>query len=256
MKAAEPVAVEPAIEVANPAQEPAQENQPVQSEIEVAPVSASEEPLSEAQQPAADKVPVSPAAATTRLPQMMYYQPPVDRSAVQAERATTPRVIVEATAAEAVDIAVDEKVAAQQSGVAAYEAAIAGSARISEGVEGAAPAQPAAKVISANIPVVDLPRIELPAIVAPEPKPISFDELRQRAPLASAAENRSTEAAKSLLSTSVPQIEAPAPGATVAMPSMPAAPACWRWRLRGAFRRATLQCEPHGFFLGYQLYWR
>ncbi len=40
---------------------------------------------------------------------MMYYQPPVDCSAVQAERATTPRVIVEATAAEAVDIAVDEK---------------------------------------------------------------------------------------------------------------------------------------------------
>ena len=225
VKVAEPVAVEPAIEVANPVQEPAQENQPIQSEIEVAPASASEEPLSETQQPAADKAPVSPAAATTRLPQMMYYQPPVDRSAVQAERATTPRVIVEATAAEAVDIAVDEKVAAQQSGVAAYEAAIAGSARISEGAEGAAPAQPAAKVISANIPVVDLPRIELPAIVAPEPKPISFDELRQRAPLASAAENRGTEAAKSLLSTSVPQIEAPAPGATVAMPSMPAAPA-------------------------------
>ena len=224
VKVAGPVAVEPAIEVANPAQEPAQENQPIQSEIEVAPVSASEEPLSEAQQPAADKAPVSPAAATTRLPQMMYYQPPADRSAVQAERATTPRVIVEATAAEAVDIAADEKVAAQQSGVAAYEAAIAGSARISEGVEGVAPAQPAAKVISANIPVVDLPRIELPAMVAPEPKPITFDELRQRAPLASAAENRGTEAAKSLLSTSVPQIEAPAPGATVARPSMPATP--------------------------------
>lgn len=224
VKAAEPVAVEPAIEVANPAQEPAQENQPVQSEIEMAPVSASEEPLSEAQQSVVDKVPVSPAAATTRLPQMMYYQPPADRSAVQAERATTPRVIVEATAAEAVDIAVDEKVAAQQSGIAAYEAAIAGSAHVSEDAEGAAPVKPAAKVISANSPVVDLPRIELPPMVAPEPKPISFDELRQRAPLASAAENRGTEAAKSLLSTSVPQIEAPAPGATVAMPSMPAAP--------------------------------
>ena len=225
VKAAEPVAVEPAIEVANPAQEPAQENRPVQSEIEMAPVSASEEPLSEAQQSVVDKVPVSPAAATTRLPQMMYYQPPADRSAVQAERATTPRVIVEATAAEAVDIAVDEKVAAQQSGIAAYEAAIAGSAHVSEDAEGAAPVQPAAKVISANIPVVDLPRIELPPMVAPEPKPISFDELRQRAPLASAAENRGTEAAKSLLSTSVPQIETPAPGATVAMPYMPAAPA-------------------------------
>lgn len=225
VKAAEPVAVEPAIEVANPAQEPAQENRPVQSEIEMAPVSASEEPLSEAQQSAADKASVSPAAATTRLPQMMYYQPPADRSAVQAERATTPRVIVEATAAEAVDIAVDEKVAAQQSGIAAYEAAIAGSAHASEGAEGAVPVQPAAKVISANIPVVDLPRIELPPMVAPEPKPISFDELRQRAPLASAAENRGTEAAKSLLSTSVPQIETPAPGATVAMPCMPAAPA-------------------------------
>lgn len=225
VKAAEPVTAEPAIEAANPAQEPAQENQPVQSEIEVALVSASEEPLSEVQQPADDKAPVSPAAATTRLPQMMYYQPPADRSAVQAERATTPRVIVEATAAEAVDIAVDEKVAAQQSGVAAYEAAIAGSVHASEGAEAAAPVQPAAKVISANIPVVDLPRIELPPMVAPEPKPISFDELRQRAPLASAAENRGTEAAKSLLSTSVPQIETPAPGATVAMPSMPAAPA-------------------------------
>ena len=61
-------------------------------------------------------------------------------------------------------------------------------------------------------------------MVAPEPKPISFDELRQRVPLASAAMNRGAEAAKSLLSTSVPQIETPAPGATVAMPSMPAAP--------------------------------
>lgn len=218
VKPAEPVA-------ADPAQELTQENQPAQTEIEIAPVSASEEPLPEAQQLAADKAPVSPAAATTRLPQMMYYQPPADRSAVQAERATTPRVIVEATAAEAVDIAVDEKVAVQQSGVAAYEAAIAGSAHVSEGAEADAAAQPAAKVISANIPVVDLPRIELPPMVAPEPKPISFDELRQRAPLASAAENRSTEAAKSLLSTSVPQIETPALGATVAMPSIPAAPA-------------------------------
>lgn len=218
VKPAEPVA-------ADPAQELTQENQPAQTEIEVAPVSASEEPLPEAQQPAADKAPVSPAAATTRLPQMMYYQPPADRSAVQAERATTPRVIVEATAAEAVDIAMDEKVAAQQSGVAAYEAAIAGSAHASEGIEAAAPVQPAAKVISANIPVVDLPRIELPPMVAPEPKPISFDELRQRAPLAHAAENRGTEAAKSLLSTSIPQIETPAPGATVAMPFMPSAPA-------------------------------
>ena len=221
VKPAEPVAVE----VADSAQELTQENQPAQTEIEIAPVSASEEPLPEAQQLAADKVPVSPAAATTRLPQMMYYQPPADRSAVQAERATTPRVIVEATAAEAVDIAVDEKVAAQQSGVAAYEAAIAGSAHASEAAEAAAPAQPAAKVISANIPVVDLPRIELPPMVAPEPKPISFDELRQRAPLASAAMNRGAEAAKSLLSTSVPQIETSALGATVAMPSMPAAPA-------------------------------
>lgn len=224
VKPVEPVAAEPAIEAADSAQELTQENQPTQTEIDAAPVSASEEPLPEAQQPAAGKAPVSPAAATTRLPQMMYYQPPADRSAVQAERATTPRVIVEATAAEAVDIAVDEKVAAHQSGVAAYEAAIAGSAHASEGAEAAAPAQPAAKVISANIPVVDLPRIELPPMVAPEPKPISFDELRQRAPLASAAENRGTEAAKSLLSTSVPQIETPALGATVAMPSMPAAP--------------------------------
>ena len=225
VKPAEPVAAEPVIAAADSAQELTQENQPTQTEIEAVPVFASEEHLPEAQQPAADKAPVSPAAATTRLPQMMYYQPPADRSAVQAERATTPRVIVEATAAEAVDIAVDEKVAAQQSGVAAYEAAIAGSVHASEGAEAAAPVQPAAKVISANIPVVDLPRIELPPMVAPEPKPISFDELRQRAPLASAAENRGTEAAKSLLSTSVPQIETPAPGATVAMPSMPAAPA-------------------------------
>ena len=222
VKPAEPVVAEPVSAAADSAQELTQENQPTQTEIEAVPVLASEEHLPEAQQPAADKAPVSPAAATTRLPQMMYYQPPADRSAVQAERATTPRVIVEATAAEAVDIAVDEKVAAQQSGVAAYEAAIAGSVHASEGAEAAAPVQSAAKVISANIPVVDLPRIELPPMVAPEPKPISFDELRQRAPLASAAENRGTEVAKSLLSTSVPQIETPAPGATVAMPSMPA----------------------------------
>ncbi len=222
VKAAEPVAAESPIA----AVAPVQEAETAQSEIEVAPVAASEEPLFESgepQQPAADKAPVSPAAATTRLPQMMYYQPPADRSAVQAERATTPRVIVEATAAEAVDIAVDEKVAAQQSGIAAYEAAIAGSSNAPATAEGVVSAQPAAKVISANIPVVDLPRIELPPMVAPEPKPISFDELRQRAPLASAAENRGTEAAKSLLSTSVPQIETPAAGATVAMPSMSSA---------------------------------
>ena len=196
------------------------------SEIAVAPVTTSEEHLSEPAAPIAFSEPVvqasesEPAAApassaeTTRLPQMMYYVPPADRTAVVAERAQKSRVTVRATAAEAEDMAAVESVAVTaisgQSGVAAYEAAIAQESSVPSVVPQAdAPAQPAAKVISANIPVVDLPRIELPPMVAPEPKPISFDELRQRAPLASAAESNGREAAQSLLATSVPAVDEP-----------------------------------------------
>ena len=64
------------------------------------------------------------------------------------------------------------------------------------------------RVVTPRIPKVDLPSIVLPSVSAPEPKPISFDDLRQRAPLASVAESNGQEAAKNLLSTTLPVIEA------------------------------------------------
>lgn len=63
------------------------------------------------------------------------------------------------------------------------------------------------RVVTPRIPKVDLPSIVLPSVSAPEPKPISFDDLRQRAPLASVAESNGQEAAKNLLSTTLPSIE-------------------------------------------------
>lgn len=63
------------------------------------------------------------------------------------------------------------------------------------------------RVVTPRIPKVDLPSIVLPSVSAPEPKPISFDDLRQRAPLASVAESNGQEAAKNLLSTTLPFIE-------------------------------------------------
>lgn len=229
VKVAEPVVVEPAIEVANPVQEPAQENQPIQSEIEVAPVSASEEPLSEAQQPAADKAPVSPAAATTRLPQMMYYQPPVDRSAVQAERATTPRVIVEATAAEAVDIAVDEKVAAQQSGVAAYEAAIAGSARISEGAEGVAPAHLPRRLFQRTFLWL-ICHARAAAIVAPS-RSLFRSTTRQRAPACQRRRESRHRSSQELAFDIGPSNRSPGTGCNRCDAFYAGHACCWRWRL-------------------------
>ena len=154
-------------------------------------------------------------AATTRLPQMMYYTPPEDRSAVMRDRAQKSRVTV---SADGLDQA------------ATMDAAEAGqSAAIQTplptpvspyGEASASNAAPEPRVISANIPVVDLPRIELPPITAPELKPVSFEEFRQRAPLANVAEAHGQDAAKSLLATTLPTIEESDGGATVAMPAL------------------------------------
>ncbi len=166
-------------------------------------------------QPAAMTAEDMSGAATTRLPQMMYYTPPEDRSAVMRDRAQKSRVTV---SADGLDQA------------ATMDAAEAGqSAAIQTplptpvspyGEASASNAAPEPRVISANIPVVDLPRIELPPITAPELKPVSFEEFRQRAPLANVAEAHGQDAAKSLLATTLPTIEESDGGATVAMPAL------------------------------------
>lgn len=68
------------------------------------------------------------------------------------------------------------------------------------------------RVVVPRIPQVDLPSIVLPSVAAPEPKPVSFDELRQRAPLASVSESNGQEAAKNLLATTLPSIDGNARG--------------------------------------------
>ena len=159
--------------------------------IAVAAEDASAEPLT----PAAASAAVANASAeTTRLPQMMYYTPPAPRDDVIRERAQKSRVTVSATAAEEVEIAVSEHVAAAE-----------------VPTSHAAPAGQAGPTLQANIPVVDLPPIQLPPIVAPEPKPVSFDELKQRAPLANAAAADGKAAAKSPLASSLPSISPAAP---------------------------------------------
>lgn len=98
---------------------------------------------------------------------------------------------------------------------------VMGSASNAEGVS-SAPAsripsiptidQAPGRVVVPRIPQVDLPSIVLPPVAAPEPKPVSFDELRQRAPLASVAESNGQEAAKNLLATTLPSIDGNARG--------------------------------------------
>lgn len=153
------------------------------------------------------------AAQTTRLPQMMYYTAPADRSAIQAERAQKERVVVRANE-EFVDSS--QNIPGQSAGLQAYEAAVANqNSAVLSGIP-EVNEQPAVepKVISARIPVVDLPSIELPPMVAPEPKPISFNELRQRAPLAEAHEPVSPrKASQDYLAANLPSV-----GESSAMP--------------------------------------
>lgn len=177
----------------------------------------------------------SEASVTSRMPQMMYYQKPEDRSEEMRERALKDRSVVSLTADEVQDISVsvseaEPVVSAAQVSSIPVEAA-ASSAPIEHSPLGDTAAMTAAmpansstgassmgvdsegRVIKPRIPVVDLPSITLPSMSIPDPKPISFEELRQRAPLASAAESKGKEAATDLLSISLPSIEEP-PAAT------------------------------------------
>ena len=194
---------------------------------------AAAEPEGEGAAPAAD---ASDASTTRRIPQMMYYQEPEDRSEEMRERALKERAVVSLTADEAQDISVAVREAepvvsaAQVSSIPVTdspEPAVSAGQPLSDNVAASTaampaqpmPAAPAAdaaareRVIAPRIPVVDLPSITLPSMSLPDPKPISFDELRQRAPLASAAESKGKEAATDLLSISLPSINQP-PSAT------------------------------------------
>lgn len=195
------------------------------------------------------------AEGTSRLPQMMYYTAPEDRTEELRDRARKARSVVTLTADEAEDMAVpvseaqpiapaaqvmsvpaetpalDQPTAAlpvmgeQAPAVAVVHPAAGAEApqnALSLPQIGTQPPAQEEKVIQANIPVVDLPRITLPAMKAPEPKPISFDELRQRAPLASVADSQGKAAAKDLLSVSLPSI---APAADGPVPTTGSAPA-------------------------------
>ena len=187
----------------------------------------------------------APADATAPVsPQMMYYKEPEDRSQEMMDRARKERSVVTLTADEVKDMSVAvEEAAPPASSAEVTSIPVEGAPR--EIVEAAPevstaaastavmPVQPAAQqpvpamptapvvpapkqaehIIEARVPVVDLPSITLPAMSAVDPKPVSFDELRQRAPLASAAESKGEEAAKDLLSISLPSIDGPS-GAT------------------------------------------
>lgn len=185
------------------------------------------------QQSAQEDVPSAiSGAATTRLPQMMYYTPPADRADVMRDRAQKDRVTVSAEGIEQA-ATMDAAEVVPQAGYgqapipvqvdAAYETPLApGQAPVSAPAEQPAP-QPAAaqgRVLKANIPVVDLPQITLPPISAPELKPVSFEEFRQRAPLANVADAHGQDAAKSLLATTLPSIDGPDADATVGMPAV------------------------------------
>ena len=210
-------------------------------------VLTSDEQTQQAQQPqqaASEEVPPAiSGAATTRLPQMMYYTPPADRSDVMRDRAQKNRVTVSAEgieqaatmdAAEAssptgfeqvpipaqVDAAYETPLAADQMAAPAEQSSPINQAAPQSGAAVAAPAADQGRVLKANIPVVDLPQITLPPISAPELKPVSFEEFRQRAPLANVADAHGQDAAKSLLATTLPSIEDPDADATVGMPAV------------------------------------
>lgn len=214
-----------------------------------------------------EAVQVSEGAASVN-PQVMYYNPPEDRSQELRDRARKERAVVTLTADEMEDMTVSvseaEPMASAAQVVSVASSRMSGPAAAPEGASAplqekveemsddpsvphtvqepasvaseataALPAvggqgsksepsvaeaerripsiptidQAPGRVIVPRIPKVDLPDIVLPPVSAPEPKPISFDDLRQRAPLASVAESNGQEAAKDLLSTTLPSIE-------------------------------------------------
>lgn len=196
-------------QVEEPAEEAAPAEEPVEALAQAEELPAQDAPAAEEaaeelaqaaeEQPANDEPQIDPAtaaAATTRLPQMMYYKPPADRSDVMQSRAQKDRVTVSASAEEAAVVAADSAPVANE-----FQATVAMPA-----MDAPEPAKVEQRVITPSIPVVDLPEITLPPMTAPDPKPISFDELRQRAPLATAAEADGQAAAKELLSSTLPPI--------------------------------------------------
>lgn len=202
---------------------------------------ADQQSASVQEEPALD--PAAASAATTRLPQMMYYTPPAQRAEVMQDRAQKNRVVVSAgaddelSAAYSVDAAEDARAQAAVNSALSqapvHEADLHQGGAYWEGdaaqaavptAQPEAPA-PAGRTISANIPMVDLPAITLPPITPPEPKPVLFDDLRQRAPLAHVADAQGKTAAKNLLATTLPSISSDVAGATVAMTPLDNAPA-------------------------------
>lgn len=169
-------------------------------------------------------------AETTRLPQMMYYTPPADREDVMRDRAQKDRVTVsaegldQAATMDAAEVAPQDAYAhmplPNQAEVAAAAPVVSRETVPASADQAAPQAAAQGRVFKANIPVVDLPQITLPPITAPELKPVSFEEFRQRAPLANVADAHGQDAAKSLLATTLPSIEGPDADATVGMPAV------------------------------------
>lgn len=197
-------------------------------------------PVIVAEQAQPIEVAVASADATVPVsPQMMYYKEPEDRSQEMMDRARKERSVVTLTADEVKDMEVSiEKAVPVASSAEVTSIPVEGAVRevaetapetpVAAASTAVMPVQPAAapqpapaapaqmqagRIIEARVPVVDLPSITLPAMQAPDPRPVSFEELRQRAPLASAAESKGEEAAKDLLSISLPSIDGPS-GAT------------------------------------------
>lgn len=237
--AAAEVTTEPAEAVASP-----EAAASVEAPAEVAAETAEVAPVVVEQAQPAEAV-AAPADATAPVsPQMMYYKEPEDRSQEMMDRARKERSVVTLTADEVKDMSVAvEEAAPPASSAEVTSIPVEGAPReiveaepeVSTAAASTAvmPVQPAAQqpapaiptapvvpapkqaehIIEARVPVVDLPGITLPAMNAVDPRPVSFDELRQRAPLASAAESKGEEAAKDLLSISLPSIDGPS-GAT------------------------------------------
>lgn len=215
---------------------PAAEPVPAAESVAAEPVDA--EPAQQVEQAQPVEVASLPADATVPVsPQMMYYKEPEDRSQEMMDRARKERSVVTLTDEEVKDmtVAVEEAAPVASSaevtsipveGVVSEPVQPVSEPAVDAASTAVLPVQPAAvqpapvvpapkqadRIIEARVPVVDLPSITLPAMAA-DPKPVSFDELRQRAPLASAAESKGEEAAKDLLAISLPSIEGPS-GAT------------------------------------------
>ena len=171
-------------------EEIAQPEAEIEAEVEIPAEAQDETPV--VAEPEID--PATAAAATTRLPQMMYYKPPAERPEVMQARAQKNRVTVDTT---------EEEAAVLAAGAVAEPAPMSAAAPVVQEPE---QFEVAERVITPNIPVVELPEITLPPLTAPELAPISFDDLRQRAPLATAAEADGQTAAKELLVSTLPPI--------------------------------------------------